>query len=80
MPFGIINYKKFNPFVRPTKEEQQLKEEYITKLYNLKKPHNKIVLDNLKDFYLTHDCIDKFGKSMKSKVSIINMESSWANI
>ena len=34
MPFGIINYKKFNPFVRPTKEEQQLKEEYITKLYN----------------------------------------------
>jgi len=69
MPFGIINYRKFNPysFVKLTKEEQQLKEEYITKLYNLKKPHNKISLDNLNHHYLTHDCIDKCGKKYEIK-------------
>jgi hypothetical protein len=32
MPFGIINYKKFNPFVKPTEGENALKEAYVVQL------------------------------------------------
>ena len=43
MPFGIINYKKFNPFVRPTKEEQQLNAELIK--INMDSNRGFVILD-----------------------------------
>ena len=68
MPFGIIDMDKIkNRYKKLTDEEQQIKEEYITKLYNLKKPHNKIFQANKENKYLGYDAIDKFGKRYEIK-------------
>ena len=67
MPFGIINYKKFYPFVKPTEEENALKEAYIVELYNFKNPNNKIMLDNKENKYLHHDAIDKYETKYEIK-------------
>jgi len=68
MPFGIIDMDKIkNRYKKLTDEEQQIKEEYITKLYNLKKPNNKIFQANKENKYLGYDAIDKFGKRYEIK-------------
>jgi len=67
MPFGIINYKKFNPFVKPTEEENALKEAYIVAFYNLKNPNNKTMLDNKENKYLHYDAIDKYETKYEIK-------------
>jgi len=62
MPYGIIKQPE-----KLTEEEQALKEEYTIKLYNLKKPHNKIIRANNGDKYLGYDAIDKFKKRYELK-------------
>jgi hypothetical protein len=68
MPFGVIDMDKIkNRYKKLTDEEQQIKEEYITKLYNLKKPHNKIFQANKENKYLGYYAIDNFGKRYEIK-------------
>ena len=70
MPFGIIDLNKIKIFIPPIKltdEEQKIKEEYVVKLYNLRKPHNKIELVNQFNKYLKYDCLDLKGKKYEIK-------------
>ena len=68
MPFGIIDMNKIkNRYKKLTDEEQAIKEDYITNLYNLKKPHNKIFKANQENKYLKYDCIDKGLKKYEIK-------------